>query len=134
VKFGGAAYLLYLAWKVFRAASASLSAQSADEVRGSLFWRGYLMNVLNPKVALFFLAFLPQFVSESAGPVWVQMMWLGLLFTAMVVCVFGVIGLFSGTLNEWMRRRSAGRFGQILNRAVSGVFVVLALRLALIER
>jgi threonine/homoserine/homoserine lactone efflux protein len=134
LKLSGAAYLLFLAWKMFRAGLAAQAPTQTGEVGESLFWRGFLMSVLNPKVALFFLAFLPQFVSARAGPVWLQMMVFGLLFTAMVVCVFGAIGLGAGRLRNTLWQAKAGRIGPYLNRAVAGVFVVLALRLALIER
>jgi threonine/homoserine/homoserine lactone efflux protein len=134
LKFGGAAYLLYLAWKIVRSGAGSPELKEADTGSESLFWRGFLMNVLNPKVALFFLAFLPQFVSPRAGPVWLQMMTFGLIFTFMVVWVFGAIGLFAGKLANLMQRRAAGKIGQQVNRVVALMFVALAVRLALIER
>ena len=102
-----------------------------DAAGGNLFWRGVLMNVLNPKVALFFLAFLPQFVDPAAGAVAWQMLGLGLLFTALVVLLFGATGLFAGGLGQWLRARPA--VNRYLGGLASAVFVVLALRLALTQ-
>jgi threonine/homoserine/homoserine lactone efflux protein len=107
----------------------------ADEATGTaLFMRGVLMNVLNPKVALFFLAFLPQFVNPEAGPVWSQMLILGVIFTLQVVFVFGVIGLAAGVIRE---RLIAGRMGALARWSpylVAGIFIALALRLLLLSR
>ena len=83
VKYAGAAYLLYLAYKTLSERS-SLALGTPDSRSGAaLFKRGFIMNVLNPKVALFFLAFLPQFVTPSAGHVPLQMLLLGAIFTAL---------------------------------------------------
>jgi threonine/homoserine/homoserine lactone efflux protein len=135
LKVAGAAYLLYLAWKTVRSGSGSVAAAQAGEAKQeSLFWRAVLMNVLNPKVALFFLAFLPQFASPQAGPVWLQMIFYGLLFTGLVVIVFGAFGVFAGKASQWLRRGASGRAGVIMKWLVSGVFVLLALRLATVQR
>lgn len=136
VKFAGAAYLLYLAWKMLRAqGKAEDNATAQTETRQeSLFWRGFLMNVLNPKVALFFLAFLPQFASPEVGPVWAQMVFFGVLFTLLVVLIFGAFGIFAGSLAAWLARGAGGRIGKTMKWLVSGVFVLLALRLATAQR
>ncbi len=135
LKYAGAAYLLYLAWKTARATGGAVEAAPVGEARKeSLFWRAVLMNVLNPKVALFFLAFLPQFASPKVGPVWLQMIFYGLLFTFLVVIVFGAIGLFAGRASQWMRRAGSGRAASTLRWLVPGIFVLLAVRLAAVER
>jgi threonine/homoserine/homoserine lactone efflux protein len=141
LKYAGAAYLLYLAWKAARSNGGSFEVSQAGEAaKESLFWRAVLMNVLNPKVALFFLAFLPQFASSSpvssqtAGPVWMQMIFYGLLFTFLVVIVFGTIGLFAGQASPWLARAGSGRAARALKWLVPGVFVLLAVRLATVER
>jgi len=137
LKYAGAAYLLYLAWKAARASGGAADAlQRGTAGTESLFWRAVLMNVLNPKVALFFLAFLPQFASPSPGaaPVWMQMISYGLLFTFLVVIVFGAFGIFAGRASLWLRRASGGRAAAAFRWLVPGVFVLLALRLATVER
>lgn len=149
LKYAGAAYLLYLAWKAARSDGGSFEvSQPGEAAKESLFWRAVLMNVLNPKVALFFLAFLPQFASSSpvsspasspvlsqaAGPVWMQMIFYGLLFTFLVVIVFGTFGLFAGQASPWLARAGSGRAAKALKWLVPGVFVLLAVRLATVER
>lgn len=135
LKYAGAAYLLYLAWKAARATGASFDvSQQGRPDKAPLFWRAVFMNVLNPKVALFFLAFLPQFASPAVGPVWMQMMFYGLLFAVLVVVLFGAFGLFAGRVSQWLMRAGAGRSATALKWLVPGVFVLLALRLATVER
>ena len=140
LKIAGVAYLLYLAWKALRARApasvdpAGSSQPSVPRPAAGLFLKGVLMNVLNPKVALFFLAFLPQFVTPESGPVWLQMILYGLLFTALVILIFGAIGLFAGHVtrrigSRWMGPGSASR-GRWL---VAGVYAALAARLALLH-
>lgn len=132
VKWAGAAYLLFLAWKTIQHRHELLSLSGAVELTGrTLFWRGFVMNVLNPKVALFFLAFLPQFAAPEAGPIWLQMLWLGILFTALVVLVFSAIGLFAGLLGGWIQRDGGGRVNVYLSWGAAGVFLLLAVRLVL---
>jgi threonine/homoserine/homoserine lactone efflux protein len=135
LKVAGALYLLYLAWQALRRRKEGVGLSRADEATGTaLFMRGVLMNVLNPKVALFFLAFLPQFVNPEAGPVWSQMLVLGVIFTLQVVFVFGVIGLAAGVIRE---RLIAGRMGALARWSpylVAGIFIALALRLLLLSR
>jgi len=135
LKLMGVAYLLYLAWKTAREGAGPIALR-ADAGSGprSLFWRGFLMNVLNPKVALFFLAFLPQFVARAAGPVWLQMLVYGVLFTLLVVVVFGAFGLFAGTLGGWVARGAGGGVARCVKWGVVGVYAALAGRLAVVQR
>ncbi|MCC6490217.1 MAG: LysE family translocator, partial [Candidatus Hydrogenedentes bacterium] len=135
VKFAGAAYLLYLAWKTVGKKPVQPGAAAPMPPRGhTLFARGFLMNVLNPKVALFFLAFLPQFATPERGPVWVQMAILGLVFTVQVVVVFGTIGLCAGSISPWLQRGRNGRLGRAFDWLIGSVYAALALRLVLAER
>ena len=135
LKLVGVAYLLYLAWKTAREARGPVATRPpAGAGPRSLFWRGFLMNVLNPKVALFFLAFLPQFVARAAGPVWLQMLVYGVLFTLLVVVVFGAFGLFAGTLGGWVARGAGGGVARCVKWGVVGVYAALAGRLAVVQR
>lgn len=136
LKIAGVAYLLYLAWKAVRphAPAATNLGQTPAAPHSGLFLRGVFMNVLNPKVALFFLAFLPQFVNPSTGPVWAQMVLYGVIFTALVIVIFGAIGLSAG----YVSRRVGSRFGSgAASRGkwvVAGVYAALAARLAFVHR
>jgi len=132
VKYAGAAYLLFLAYKTLRSSS-TLQLGSTSEGDGwALFKRGFIMNVLNPKVAMFFLAFLPQFISPTARYFPLQMLFLGFTFMVQALVVFGLIGLFSGTIGGYIlaRPRIARRFEWL----TAGVFAALGLRMALLER
>ena len=136
LKIAGAAYLLYLAVMAFRAAPATQNAtDDVIAVSGkSLFWRGVLMNILNPKVALFFLAFLPQFTVVNSEPLWQQMLILGVIFTLLVMLVFGCAGLFAGAVSQRFKGRGNGLFSKYANKAVGLVFAGLAVRLLLVEK
>ncbi|GIQ62480.1 LysE family translocator [Paenibacillus cisolokensis] len=122
VKALGALYLLYLAWKAVSgirrndggetAASpatpqpAAGAAEAAGERLPALYRRGILMSTLNPKVSLFFLALLPQFVTPAAGSVPLQMIQLGALFMAQALAVFTVVALLAGRIGRSLMNRS----------------------------
>lgn len=133
LKILGAAYLLYLAWMAWQAPDAigPDTAESVSQARG-LYLSGVLMNLSNPKVALFFLAFLPQFVEPERGAVVWQIAQLGGIFMVSTFLVFGAISYFSAGIGQWLRRtRDAQRW---MNRCSAAVFAALAVRLAVSER
>ncbi|TDQ77608.1 threonine/homoserine/homoserine lactone efflux protein [Dongia mobilis] len=134
VKSAGVAYLLYLAWKALKAGKARLSGCSAPAPAGlwRVFAEGALTNVLNPKVALFILAFLPQFVDPRAGPVWLQILVLGTLFNISGTAVNCAVAISAATAAKLLK--GSAMVGLWLNRLTALVFVGLALRLALAER
>lgn len=133
LKFAGAAYLLYLAWGAFRAGVESLD-RVVDREHNLLrsYLRGILMNVTNPKVSIFFLAFLPQFTHPERGSLPLQMFVLGGLFILATLVVFGGISLLAGILGQWLRR--SDRIQKWLNRATGTIFAGLALKLATASR
>ena len=132
VKFAGACYLLYLAVQTLRTRSAPAPGEAEALSGAALFRRGFIMNVLNPKVALFFLAFLPQFITPGTGRVPLQMLLLGSLFMVQAVVIFSAIGWFSGTIGRLLRTspEMARRFDWL----TAGIFTLLGLRLALAQR
>jgi threonine/homoserine/homoserine lactone efflux protein len=128
LKVVGAAYLAYLAWQAFRVPVGPLEATGASSTAiGGLFGRGVVMNLTNPKVLLFFLAFLPQFVAPEAGPVALQIVWFGLCFIVATVLTFGTVALLAGAIGDLLRRST--RAQSYLNRLCGIVFAGLAVRL-----
>ncbi len=134
LKLAGAAYLLYLAWGAFRAqpTTSESSPPVPRQTAAALFRRGIIMNLTNPKVALFFLAFLPQFTSPARGSVVLQTISLGALFMLAAFVVFSCIAFFSGTFGQLMQRSPLAQ--RVLNWAAGVIFVGLALKLALSSR
>jgi threonine/homoserine/homoserine lactone efflux protein len=133
LKLAGAGYLLYLAWGAFRAqGSVSSGPKPPRQSKGQLFRRGIVMNLTNPKVSLFFLAFLPQFTSPSRGSVALQTLSLGALFILAALIVFGCIAFFSGAFGEFIQRSTKAQ--RLLNRFAGVVFFGLALKLAFVTR
>ena len=133
LKYVGATYLLYLGWQAFRAKAEQISAQESEDVdRWKLYRRGIIMNITNPKVSIFFLAFLPQFADPARGPVWIQILLLGALFIGATLPVFGGIALLAGTIGSWLNR--SPRTQTIMNKVAGTVFLGLALKLATTKR
>ena len=133
LKLAGAAYLVYLAWGALRAPVGPLSSGSAAELKPwRLYGRGVVMNLTNPKVGLFFLAFLPQFVRPEAGPVALQVISLGGLFILAALLVFGAIAWFAAWVGAWFQ--NSMRAQRALNLSAAAIFVGLAARLAWSEK
>ena len=132
VKYAGAAYLLYLAYRTLKERSAVRLSKADERPPIALFKRGFIMNVLNPKVAMFFLAFLPQFVSPNAEYFALQMLLLGFVFMAQAVIIFTLIGYFSGSIGNFILARPG--FARRFDWLTAGVFTSLGVRLALTER
>jgi threonine/homoserine/homoserine lactone efflux protein len=130
VKYLGAAYLIYLGiQKILREESIISSEQSARIQLRRIFGQGIVVNVLNPKTALFFFAFLPQFVDVSHEKVAGQIMFLGLLFAVMGVLSDSVWALFAGTLahvfkrnTRWMRTQRYVSGGMLISLGVATAF------------
>jgi len=130
LKVIGAAYLLYLAWLSFRASSSRIDAANSAPLSGlALYRRGIFMNMTNPKVAIFFLAFLPQFADPTRGAVSIQIVVLGALFMVTAFVIFSVIAWGAGQLGAWLKKSTRAQIG--IHRLAGTVFVLLACRLAL---
>lgn len=130
VKFAGAAYLLFLAYKAVREQKELALQKNVNTLSGfALFRRGFIMNVLNPKVALFFLAFLPQFVSSTTSNFALEMIFLGCIFMLQGIVIFTMIGFFSGTIGEYIQKNT--KVSGVFSWLTAGVFAILGIRLAL---
>lgn len=130
LRMGGGVYLLWLGIQAWRKASSSATFAAAPapaESAWRLFWRGLLANAINPKVILFFLALLPQFVHTENGHIAWQIAQLGMIFSLLTALVFSLIGLFAGRFGAALRRRPG--FGVLLDRLAATVFATLGLRL-----
>jgi threonine/homoserine/homoserine lactone efflux protein len=129
VKYGGAAYLVFLGIRrLLTREQAEDEFEVAPRARRRLFLDGVVVNVLNPKTALFFLAFLPQFVDPDAAAAPLQILGLGLLFVAIALCSDSLWALAAGTAGAWLRR---SRWYLGVKRWVTGtVFVALGLSTA----
>ena len=127
----GAVYLLRLAWLSFRsgAARADISETSRFPGYAALYRRGVMMNVTNPKVSLFFLAFLPQFCDAGRGSVFLQTLCLGGLFICATVLVFFSVSALGGRLAVWFNRSRRGQM--VMHRLAGLIFVVLSAALLL---
>ncbi|MGB7480019.1 MAG: LysE family translocator [Burkholderiaceae bacterium] len=129
LKVCGGLYLIWLGAQALRSGGGARvkSVGGTEESLHRLFVKGLIANGINPKVVLFFLSFLPQFVIVERGAVSWQTAQLGLLFTAQAVILFGLLGYFSGAVGQWLNRTP--RAGIWLDRIAGTVFVALGLRL-----
>lgn len=131
LKLVGGAYLMYLGWQALRSKGGMNSRSSVDAPSGAmqLFGKGLFANAINPKVVMFFLAFLPQFVSADRGDTPWQIVQLGVIFTVQACILFGLLGYFAGHIGRWLNRN--GRAGLWLDRVAGTVFVGLGAKLVL---
>ena len=129
LKVCGGLYLVWLGVGALRSRGGARvdGAAVPDESLARLFGKGLLANSINPKVVLFFLSFLPQFVIAENGHASWQIAQLGLVFTAQACLLFGLLGYFSGAVGKWINRKP--RAGLWLDRVAGTVFVGLGLRL-----
>jgi threonine/homoserine/homoserine lactone efflux protein len=128
VKYAGAAYLVYLGIRRLLAREPFGVVRVDEQPLWQLFRRGAVVNVLNPKTALFFLAFLPQFV-DPTRTVWTQVVVLGLTFVVLGFVSDGLYAFAAGTIGRWLRERR-----QLMRYASGGVFVGLGVSAALAKR
>ncbi len=129
VKYAGALYLIYLGIRMFRSKADLAAAGELKPLQGrTIFVQSIIANVLNPKVAVFFLAFFPQFLDKEQGSLPLQMLLLGTFFVVLTLICFGLVGICSGTIGAWLQGRPA--IGSRLGRAAGSVLVLLGLRLA----
>ena len=128
VRYAGAAYLIYLGIKMLAQKTDLSSQQLKAEKLGVIFRQGAITNMLNPKVAIFFLAFLPQFVDARRGNVILQILLLGLIFNVGGTLVNLAVAYTGGTMGELLRRNQS--IARLQRRFTGLIFVGLGLRLA----
>ena len=133
VKYAGAAYLVYLGLRAFFEQPRALDLPVARALQPpQAFWQAILVEVLNPKTALFFLAFLPQFVHPGSGPAIMQFAVLGVVFVAMSIAYTALLAMAAGSIGGWLsRHRGIGRWQ---GKVVALIFLGLGIRLAFQER
>jgi len=130
LKLIGAGYLLFLAWGFWQIHRVQKAENKQSHLTAlQLYRRGFIMNVTNPKVGIFFLAFLPQFVQPQTEGAALQIIVLGLLFMLSTMLVFGGIAILAGYYSQFFSASSQKK--NILNRFISLLFVVIALNLLL---
>jgi threonine/homoserine/homoserine lactone efflux protein len=130
VRYAGAAYLVWIGIQALRH-RASFSIEGASDARAlsTIYRQSVIGNALNPKVTLFFLAFLPQFVNTQAGHVGWQMALLGAVFMMVTVVIFSAVAFFAGWIGAWIRRKPV--IGERLNIFAGVTFIALGIRVAL---
>mgnify|MGYP000858065886 FL=1 len=133
VKYAGAFYLIYLAFKALKETGTFFSSFEVKETDVPLLYkRGIVMNLLNPKVSLFFLAFLPQFVIAGSGSIPLQMIFLGIVFLVQALFIFFLVSIFAGFIGS--RIMGIPNAGKYVNWAKAGIFSIIGVELALSGR
>lgn len=134
VKYLGVLYLLYIAYQIYKHRNDSLNLNTNKEniKLKKLYVKGFFMNILNPKISIFFLSFLPQFVEVKNGNVELQMMIFGIIFMIMTIFVFGMIGISANLLGKNIRKNP--KILKYMNVLTSFLLVGLGIKLALTQR
>ncbi|MCY8671840.1 LysE family translocator [Bacillus haynesii] len=133
VKYAGAAYLLFLAYQSFRQKSAGFNLEAKDSLnRRALYQKGVVMNLLNPKVSLFFLAFLPQFIHPGPFNVTTQMLVYGMLFLIQAFVIFVMISLFAEKVGDRLRR--SPQAAKKVHLLEGSLFALIGLKIAVSQR
>ncbi|MDM0053696.1 LysE family translocator [Variovorax sp. J22R115] len=131
LRYAGALYLLWLAWQALRSGDAALHGRADVVSFGRVVRMAWLNNLVNPKALLFFMVFLPQFVSPARGSVPMQLLQLGIALSLAGLLFNTMLGACSGQIGRWLQRRHAAGFQRGL---LATVMVALALRLLFIDR
>lgn len=137
MKLVGGAYLIYLGVQQWRSVTSATLLNAPKAPLKVIFWRGILSNLLNPKVALFVLAFVPQFVraGDGANPAsspLVQMLLLGAIFSVLTIIAYGALGAAAGSVSRWLASHPAYLRG--VNRGSAGLFVASGAAVLLLDR
>ncbi len=130
MKYCGAAYLFFLAYKSYSHRKTAFSTESVldNSTKRGLFYRAFIMNVLNPKVAVFFIAFFPQFIDPNSTYFMLQTAFLGISFILLTALIFSAIGFFSGTLRSFLDRHP--KVPEYINIGAAAIFLLIGIRIA----
>ncbi|MCY7993849.1 LysE family translocator [Bacillus haynesii] len=133
VKYAGAAYLLFLAYQSFRQKSTGFNLEAKDSLnRRALYQKGVVMNLLNPKVSLFFIAFLPQFTHPGTFNVTTQMLVYGMFFLIQAFVIFVMISLFAEKVGDRLRR--SPQAAKKVHLLEGSLFALIGLKIAVSQR
>jgi len=133
IKYLGVAYLLYMAWATLRDQGAlSIEGDKAPKTARQVIVEGILINLLNPKLSIFFFAFLPQFVSPTQASALPQMLGLSGVFMLMTFAIFAIYGVFAAAVRQHIVSRP--RVLTWMRRAFAGAFIALGVKLAFTDR
>ncbi|MDE1462055.1 LysE family translocator [Spartinivicinus poritis] len=133
IKYAGVAYLLFLAWSMWRS-SAPLTLESEHHEKQGAFsvaLKGFLINILNPKLTIFFLAFLPQFLPQQIEQPMLNMVALGSVFMIMTFVVFIIYGLLANSIRHYIIHSE--KVNMLIQKGFAGSFAALGLKLAFTE-
>jgi len=131
IKYAGAIYLIYLGIKSFLDKEKNIHINNSIKKISfkKIFWQGVITNVLNPKVALFFLAFLPQFIKTNSGNTSAQILFLGVWFNVGGTLINIMVALLFGNIGKWVSR--SGKFIHWQKRITGGILIALGIKVAL---
>lgn len=133
VRYLGAAYLVFLGIVAMWERTDSLNVPDVPKMQpGRAFRQAIIIEILNPKTALFFLAFLPQFTDPTRGALWLQLLLLGAIFVAMSLAYTSLLAISAARVSRWIGRN--GRIGRWQGKVVGGIYIALGVQLALQER
>lgn len=133
VKYAGVAYLLYLAWSMWRSSSPlAIRNEKSSSSFSTIAGKGFLINILNPKLSIFFLAFLPQFIISGTDQPLTNMLVLGLVFMAMTFAIFIIYGFLASSFSKYVVRSE--KISLTIQKVFAGSFAALGLKLAFSER
>lgn len=132
VKYAGAAYLIYLGLRTWFAKEGLNLEQTAAQPLKQIFAQGFVVNALNPKTALFFFAFLPQFVNPQHGAAWLQFLILGLIFLGLATLSDGTYALLSSSLGGWLQNKTKEpRFAKGQRWVTGSIYIGLGITAAM---
>lgn len=135
IKYAGAVYLLYLAYQAFKEKKPTLNLKPDNDIKKNKFRflvrKGFLMNILNPKVSLFFIAFLPQFITHDGYNITTQMILLGLIFMVQAIVIFSLVAILSGRLTIYVNNP---KFWKITKWSKISILSLLGITLALSKK